>query len=153
MNYLYNGVELPDINELWTDELKKIYPYAYISIDYDSFVQGRFLVLHENPLRCVWETWATTYETLVYEGKMSFGLIELNGEWQNEIEWRYEENGASLLDIGKVQWASHDILKEDGTVYFAASDPIPVTTAEPIDPTSLLMGYRVGQLIRGMRNA
>ena len=24
-------------------------------------------------------------------------------------------------------------------------------TAEPIDPTSLLMGYRVGQFIRGMR--
>jgi hypothetical protein len=24
-------------------------------------------------------------------------------------------------------------------------------TTEPIDPTSLLMGYRVGQMIRGMR--
>lgn len=30
--YLYNGVELPDINEVWTDELKAEYPYAHLGV-------------------------------------------------------------------------------------------------------------------------
>ena len=63
------------------------------------------------------------------------------------------------------QWANHEILTEDGSVFVSASLPINAETGEeihdyelsepipvePIDPQSYLMGFRVGQLLKGMR--
>jgi hypothetical protein len=49
-----------------------------------------------------------------------------------------------------VFWTNTDILNEDGSLYLAASDPIPVG-GEPIDPTSFMQGWLVGRRLAGMR--
>ena len=67
-----------------------------------------------------------------------------------ETEWAYKEtanceSGDIILAYTDVQWTNTDIYNEDGTLYLAASIPVPVN---PPNPTAMMMGYMVGQAIR-----
>ena len=149
MNYLYNGVEWPDINEVWTDELKKISPYAYISV---IVIGGaRLLMMLENPYHYVIETGITgdSYPVVECEkGKATWVQLQ-NGKWDTDNQG-YNDDTAASFGVDVWHWASHDIIKEDGSVFLAASDPIPVG-GEPIDPTYFMQGWLVGRRIAAMR--
>ena len=127
-NYLYNGIELPDINEVWTD--KETYKYAYISEKNGAYyltvskikktvdnVEGPILV--------------DTLNTALLETTVSYKL--------SNDEWVQYSGGYRFRSIPV--WASVDIQYEgcegveDGTLYLAASDPVPVLPEPlPVSP-------------------
>lgn len=111
-NYLYNGVELPAL-PAWN---KAEYPYAYISV---------------NPTKTMYFLFLCPIE-LIVDGS----LITPNGE---EIQGLQCTTYAPFSNWGEAQetvysgsgkiapfWSNHDILNTDGSVYLAASDPIPL---------------------------
>jgi hypothetical protein len=64
-----------------------------------------------------------TYRTgAIYWGV--FGSYSI--DWDDEPYKVYEEYDGRTLREFTPLWTSHDILNEDGTVYLAASEPIPV---------------------------
>lgn len=127
-NYLYNGVPLPPLPE-------EEYQFAYIGQYQDRWylvfslqavnveVGGRHLFISN----------ARRYEVS-------------DGQW---IRYHYGDV------VPKIMWSNTDVYYSDsveevgGTLYLAASDPIPVNPAPTLDPTALLMGWQVGNRIRG----
>lgn len=146
---LYNGVQLVDINTVWTD--KETYPYAVIS-DAPGFVDSGFvyqLMISSSPTEItssgtryhVSNAVAKDYMIFVYNEEIDSALQEEVGislkeyaamafgmeldVWTLVQEYDNYEAGFAI-DSCPTRWANHDILSEDGTVYLAASDPIPV---------------------------
>lgn len=135
-NYLYNGMELPALP-------KTTYPIAVM----DTALYG---MLKEATLYLFSELEYTTIEgssdrgiVLTETNHVRFTATATNGEWTAA------SGTAGALNINNIGWANTDILNEDGTLYLAASDPIPVNPATTLDPTALLMCWQVGNRIRG----
>ena len=139
-NYLYNGAELPDIDTVWTD--KEAYPYAFIQTTTNG---GACLRLSSGIPYC-----DGTYirgENISYKGYDFFA---------GETVWAFYKTTANYtgpyFGIEHSLWASADILNEDGTVYLAASEPVPVGNNITIpDKASFMLGYLTGQRLRKMR--
>lgn len=165
MDYFYDNVRLPDINTVWTAELKAQYPYAVIVF---SGFASYSLILKAEP-------WVGTDEDYVVDDKTgtvgkkmvnaSSGVVfhtyflgpdEPTPPWDTwdrevtEIGQAIDYNGDIYRDgYFCAIWSSHDILGADGqTVLVAVTDPIPVNPAPTLDPTALLMGWQVGNRIR-----
>ena len=151
-NYLYNGVSLPDINTVWTGEVKKQRPYAYITVEFGGIERAHYLMLSEKPLKHeYWENPLSgkVQDLVTCEPCTTIHILLINGEWwQDEADWYYSENDNLNLGGDAWLWASHDILKEDGTVFFAASDPSPVLS---IDHTAMIQGWIVGKRLAAQR--
>lgn len=130
-NYLYNGVELPELPE-WD---KTAYPYAYI-VDNTAVVTGYVLFVHGA------QSTAKTDGTLFRYGAKMY--VPSDNGWTLHT--------SSLTVNGKVVWANADVYDTDGNLYLAASDPVdPNATTAPLDPKSMLMGWIVGRRIAGQR--
>lgn len=141
MNYLYNGVELPALPE-WDREM---YPYAVISdfgLNYPPCLYvlsaDAYYELNNDNL------WLTTSAGLQWK--------VVDGKWS-----AFGENPGNTISvlINDPSWFSnHELIwtnfnaEYNGTLYLAASDPIPVNPAPTLDPTALLMGWQVGNRIR-----
>lgn len=135
--YSYNGVELPDINEVWTD--KETYPYAFLTrVDVGESVYLNALYVTNKrpycnedlqiavPRPCVM-FYCPTYTTLpdgfteeTFEDE--FGMPV--GVWSEVI--RIDDDGGEGVADSNAIWTSHDILNTDGSVYLSATEPIPV---------------------------
>lgn len=125
-NMLYNGVELPDINTVWTD--KETYPYAYI-LDcpsdnrfYVYFSSTRLNALYLEKYSAYFLN-GTSYSYANYQFHYPSSPY-YTGSWKFVAE---RPNGSGTLQNMKncpAVWASIDILYADGTVYLAASDPV-----------------------------
>lgn len=113
--YLYNGVRLPDINSVWTDELKAEYPYAVIHAGIGIY--GFYLVLLDMPLR---------------QDPNNFGFESNNSNFRRyggnraSEEWTLEISGTGYAPVAKAMWANYDVYNVDGTIHITASEPIPV---------------------------
>ena len=114
--YKYNGVELPDINEVWTD--KTTYPYAVIkkTDHYDTYdVTNLFL------LKKIEYFWRDNERYLKLEEEQYYK------QYPNSAEnWYYVTTNPTGVYVGAIQWASFDIINDDGSVYLPASEPEPV---------------------------
>lgn len=127
--YLYNGVRLPDISKVLSDKNS----YACIVYDpsngryhlYFGEVMGVRYPEYDAPGTAIWDyiifgdfagdAYATQYR-----------LFPGASEWTLFTE---TASGIILSDSTSdrnMVWANYDILNEDGSVYMAASDPIPV---------------------------
>lgn len=104
--HLYNGTQLPALPE-WD---KETYPYALI----------------------VWNKNNSEYMLLLQDSKET---VDADGEYmlfyESGIFYRanngaWEIASADSYDAVKPIWANYDILDSNGSVYLAASDPIPV---------------------------
>ena len=154
MNYLYNGVELPHIDSFYTDELKEQYPYLTMQYYGLDFLLGEVMLylttkpmayypderykLHANDM--------STFDALLYIGNPKL----VDGSHENS--WKYWRTDTGITDIGSsAHWSNYGILNADGSVYLAASDPIPVSSFTP-DPISMTMGWLVGRRIAGQRS-
>ena len=142
MNYLYNGKELPALPE-WD---KETCPYAII-------ITG--IIVGATDLYCSSEP---------YIAEVVDGYNQITTERVNLLHYRYrteeyvsgasdgwEQVATSITIHPAPLWTNTDIFYEDGTLYLAASDPVPVTTAAPIDPTSFMQGWLVVRRIAAMR--
>ena len=116
-NFLYNGVELPDINTVWTD--KETYPYVYIAYRPSMALYG--LTLSNVSISI--DSGSSNYVADT-NGNIAIYALQ-NGEWKL--------NSTSPITAGQVVgtvagspmiWCNHNILNEDGSVYLAASTPI-----------------------------
>lgn len=112
--YLYNGVRLPKLPE-WD---KETYPYAYIGERSGSAEYQGQIVL-----------WFTKGEAKISSsGTTIYNLSQSNAQYylyeENTNKWNGFEY--SLMAHMKVFWTNTDIINTDGSVYCAASNPIPV---------------------------
>ena len=138
MNYSYNGVKLPALPE-WD---KESYPYAVIM--FHSPNQYSFVITSTAVVVS-----ASGYTLKHPSGNLTpfyIGNTELIS--LGERNWGEFDFVSTSLYSGKAFWANFDILDEDGSLYLAASDPVPV---KPPNPSAMAMGMLVGQAVRRMR--
>ena len=140
MNYLYNGVELPDIYTVYTPEVQKELPLAVI---FDSTEGGTTYGSTSLWLFKTYEyTESTSYKlAIIATDGCKYCSLE-DGLWSEATEY---DGLYPTLVFKYLKWSNFDILNKDGSVYLAASEPIPIY---PPNPTAMLMGYMVGQAIR-----
>ena len=109
---LYNGVKLPNIDSVWTEELKAQYPYGCLVTDgvmYVLMIVSEHGFLGSDESVC---TGATGNGT-------SFGLLD--SKWQSMDDF----TAPAGLPYPPI-WGSHNILNIDGSTYMEATDPIPL---------------------------
>ena len=128
--YLYNGVQAPDINAVWTD--KETYPYAFVLKG--ILISGEeVLELNLHGKQAVVDRWAGDVLISPEDTVISYRITGDGDEWQ----FYSETNTGSLGFVGNTasrMWSNYDIYyAEDysdetlaGTLYLSASDPIPV---------------------------
>jgi hypothetical protein len=139
--YLYNGIEAPELP-------KSTLPYAHI----EKGILGNLEpTLH------------FTAEKIRVDNTKTFGRVKagtqneyykiVDGKWEYSGSANYEETDGADGDctISKPKWANHDVFQLNGTLYLAASDPIPVSSAPDIEPLPFTEGLRIGQIVMGMR--
>ncbi|MBQ3503514.1 MAG: hypothetical protein IJA75_02275, partial [Oscillospiraceae bacterium] len=108
--YLYNGVQLPDINEVWTDTAA--YPYGYLVGDPDEW-------------SLVFMSTGLSFDGTRYvSGSASYVRYKLDSAG---TAWIYDGQGTTGgAAYPNCLWASKDLLYAGGTVCLAASEPVPV---------------------------
>ena len=151
MNYLYNGVELPDIYSVVD---RDTHPYLVMR----QSAAGAFVCVCMSEVPVISEI-DSSVGTL-WLGPEGNGIVVckiIDGSWE---VIRETEGGNGFYPIigglSVIFWVSFDLYYADDIVdsgggeapsgvAFYASDPIPVN---PPNPTAMLMGYMVGQAIR-----
>lgn len=140
-NYLYNGVELPDINTVWTDKEK--YPYCFIA----EFGSSDDLLLYcsSNPLR--YNPDKNNVYTQGYTYYATYRKAPGSTEW---TAW-----GSATSSTGPswypAIWSNSDIISSDGTVYLAGSDPVdPNAPTSSYDELSFKIGLALGLCGKGV---
>lgn len=147
MNYLYNGVELPALPD-WD---KEMYPYAYIC---QSWVLSSYYVLRMFKEPYILDG-STRFANFICEDGETFLQCDAKSQstsWRtvSEIITNSEDDTNELMRENMV-WSNFDLVGKDGTLYLAASEPIPVGTAPTIDPLSLFMGWKAGNWVARQR--
>lgn len=128
IGYSYNGVVLPDINKVWTDELKQQYPYA--------------VILPNNTLLCAKLPYYIYCDGQSVPTGFLFGYDDENLIFVDAVGWLFDADSNSwssqfmeAMQIIPVlpMWTSHELYIMDtdteevtDTLYLATSDPIPV---------------------------
>lgn len=126
MNYLYNGAELPALPKL-------SHPYAFIT---------RILNYYT-----LYTTETTEHG---YNSSNNWSLTAIPSHTLNEQKWKNIDNAAETNpSIVYVIWANFDIIAEDGTLYLAASEPVPVYPTVPkVSPQlAFTIGKQLGRRI------
>jgi hypothetical protein len=118
-NYLYNGIELPDINEVWTKINKEHWRYASIFMSSSTraslyFTQGPCRISSGNS------------ERVDIPGGYHYSYWN-GGTWSDPTSYDEPFTSDNAKDA---VWANFDILNTDGSIYLAASDPVPVIETE-----------------------
>lgn len=131
-NMLYNGVELPNINTVWTD--KTTYPWAFIWHSTDGYILELATAVPTYSSGNVWSVAVT---------RMSYALAD--NAWDYVATFTTEANTAVSYGDGSALWTSADILNADGTVYLAASEPVYTALH------SFKLGLILSALVRGAK--
>lgn len=119
--YLYNGVELPDINTVWTD--KATYPCAIIA---RGIPNGTYYltVCGDKPYYTEQSYGTEGYEPIVVAPKPFKGFSCVGGSWVLNTE---DTGYGAALRTGTFEliWTNVDVMnKDNGSVYFNGSDPV-----------------------------
>lgn len=119
--YLYNGVELPDINTVWTD--KATYPCAIIG---RGIPNGTYYltVCGDKPYYTEQSYGTEGYEPIVVAPKPFKGFSCVGGSWVLNTE---DTGYGAALRTGTFEliWTNVDVMnKDNGSVYFNGSDPV-----------------------------
>lgn len=140
--YLYNGMgPFPDIFTVYTPELQKSHPHVYISL------AGLGYALLLSPVPVIQET--DEGITVPQDAGTVKWLVSYNNgfnikEWKQFTEREQYYGYIALVDPF---WGNTDIYNENGTLYLAASDPVPVSPVK-LNPALLVQSFFTGQAIR-----
>ena len=118
-DFLYNGVELPDINTVWTD--KETFPYAVIfgATSAEASQGIKYTAWGFSSLG--------SYDgaSFIVENSFAAGFYITNDSESWTFVGVSTEFGQREVDAVPL-WSNHDILNPDGSVYLSASTPIRV---------------------------
>ena len=106
--YLYNGVRLPKLPE-WDRET---YPYATLSVLLGNY----FCAYRIRPY--FMGSGISVEQTSAYKE-----AVLIDGLWDTLEDGTMN---ADVVNMLPVFWTNFDLLNEDGSVYLAASEPVPV---------------------------
>ena len=143
-DFIYNGARLTDIYSVYTPELQKSHPFAFVTENHGNY----HLYLSTVPLTRRLDGYQYMERT---ESGSVIAYKLKDSEWQRYPENDHEitsGNGIGFWTFIVLHWSNFDIYNSDGTLYLAASDPVPVTT---INPSALMQGFFVGDAIKRMR--
>ena len=135
-DFLYNGVQLPELPEV------EGYPYKYA---FYHTLESRYVV-----------TFRTTEMTVSRSSPYGPYINDANNKRYALVgdKWVHINYATTFFtgDIGSFKWANHTIYYSDGTeIYLAKSpDPVPVTPVQ-INPSVLLSAFFTGQAVKRMR--
>lgn len=143
--YSYNGMILGALPPDWD---KETYPYAFIRI----YEKTRYIFYaypslptatepDSNGYTLIWEK-GTGYQTTECYPSLSLWWEDIKSGTATVVGYRFKHE--------EIIWANFDVLNEDGTLYLAASEPVPVTTT-PLDPAAMYLGWLMGRRIAGQR--
>lgn len=134
-NYLYNGMELPALP-------KTNHPIAVMNTALYGMLKKATLYLFSE----------LEYTSIESSGDRGLLLTESNhvrfSATATDTEWTAIDASAGSLNIKNIGWTSHDILNSDGTLYLAASEPVPIVPTPPSAQTAFCIGKAFGRLIR-----
>ena len=82
------------------------------------------------------------WEISIPGGNQMYQIIS-GDEWTKQVS-----TDARNIEYDIILWANFDVIGQDGSVYLAASEPVPVTT---INPSALMQGFFVGDAIKRNR--
>lgn len=117
---LYNGVELPNINTVWTN--KETYPYALVIQNPGKYTM--LFVAHE--FGSVYtDTNPSGSSYRAYPIKAPYAWYQLSTTGWSFLSTKDTDSSYKIAGYPPV-WSSFDLLNEDGSVYLAASEPAPV---------------------------
>lgn len=127
-NFLYNGVELPGLPETWNEAA---HPHLFI----------RVVSLDGSAENAVYSLFAASVAAVSYDDNGILFPSSAVGEKYAVSDGAWVESSESLSDAFYIKrndgflytlWANFDILNSDGSVYIAASEPVPVVEKFPI---------------------
>lgn len=127
-NFLYNGVELPGLPETWNEAA---HPHLFI----------RVVSLDGSAENAVYSLFAASAAAVSYDDNGILFPSSAVGEKYAVSDGAWVESSESLSDAFYIKrndgflytlWANFDILNSDGSVYIAASEPVPVVEKFPI---------------------
>lgn len=118
--YLYNGVQLPALPE-WDRER---YPYVSIGLNIWSEIT---VICSASPFSADENGYITAsgYLIVLYDADGSSAYFPY-GDFSGSENCRWGDAISAGGVTHKTFWCNRDILDEDGSVYLASSDPIPV---------------------------
>lgn len=117
---LYNGIELPNIDQVWTD--KETYPYA--TIYYLAGGRSVYLRLSESP--CFYNENVSKFRI---EPGLSWYLLSDSPSW---VGGSFDTGNYGPHEL---IWTSYDMYTNSGDLYFEYSPPQPVGGSDPSDPS------------------
>jgi hypothetical protein len=134
--YSYNGTILPPLPE----EYGTIYPYASINVYKKDFIHTSIgdyeVVLYKYPLTLTTVDYEDGPQPVCVQLDLPEGVTDTSyivyyyriSEPENGWVYKkkYTQARVIYLESTDVVWSNKDILNEDGSVYFKASEPIPV---------------------------
>ena len=131
-DYLYGGVQCPDINEVWAN--KETRPYACIGYK-DEVCRLHFFT---NKVTC-------NRTGFVVGSLNNVFILNSSGEWE-------KTSNLDSMNGAKPVWSNFDIYYADdaeevgGTLYLAASEPVPVLEIQipkGVDRYSYVVGFNL----------
>jgi hypothetical protein len=162
-NKLYNGIELPDIDTVWTD--KVTYPYAVI-FRYNVTDKLFRLVLSTAPMKIDRKYNLHALEAMTDGSIIVYECTILATEWERntEIDQTFVQGDSVHSYMSYlVEWCSFDLYYSDktsvgtaGELFMEGSDPVPVLALTERDlyrkingkPTKLTLYKKVsGELV------
>lgn len=146
MKYSYNGIVLPALPE-W-DKTK--YPNALLISSWSTrwvlHIFGEYTVLDSPPNSDQESDWIVlngTGDTSNCEDYLRATYDEATGQWK---AFESDKYGGYTDYLSNVKWSSIDLYAYDGSLYLAASDPVPVT-----DHNAITQGWIVGKRLAAQR--
>ena len=120
---LYNGVELPNIDTVWTGDIKETYPYTFIY----KLGNGTYNLLFST---------SSVYVSGSYFKYKEDGTGKRYAHDSTLGIWSFLKDTTPISDANftvasAMVWANNNILNSDGTIYFPASAPV-----DPNAPTT-----------------
>ena len=111
-HYSYNGTELPILPANWD---KEKYPYAIVL----DMLGMKYLIVSSS----LFATTGSGYTTTVTTDVAEYTFLKSDDKWRFD---GYSTIEAGYNGYGTIKWSNTDIYKTDGSIYLAASDPVPV---------------------------
>ena len=136
-DYKYNGIVLPALPKY--DTTAYAHAWIYKNMDFDSYV----LAVSDGSLYVTTDSRGKTI--IAFSESVSGKTYSItDGAWSSPFDFGGDDSRDLFYDGGDYRyfypehyaliWVNTDVLKTDGSVYMAATEPVPIEPEEPEEP-------------------